>query len=357
MSRRTVLVTGANGYIGNAVAKEFNRAGWKTYGLIRRAEDASDLEQHEIHAIISSPKEVISANLIPDDLTFDVIVSNTEDWSDYITHFNDVKKMLVHLGQQSLDKTGIRPLVLLSSGCKDYGMTGYHGDPDLAPHTESSPLTAFPILLPRTNSAANLMEESRQPDTSLPFDVTVLRPTNVYGYGSSYYGALFAFASKSQERGGILRIEAEPENIMHSAHVDDCATAYVALAEHPQRKEVSGQAFNISNIKYETLRDICNALASSYGLKVEFAEPKPMGEVVPGMIEALLKYTQWVSSEKVRSITGWTERRPSFTQGIEEYRLAYEAALAAKHYGTVKINSTFQDPSDVVRQWNRTKGL
>ncbi len=43
MKQRAVLVTGANGFIGNAVAKAFCRAGWKTFSLIRRNEAAADL--------------------------------------------------------------------------------------------------------------------------------------------------------------------------------------------------------------------------------------------------------------------------------------------------------------------------
>lgn len=43
VAQRAVLVTGANGYIGNAVAKAFARAGWRTYGLVRRKEVSTAL--------------------------------------------------------------------------------------------------------------------------------------------------------------------------------------------------------------------------------------------------------------------------------------------------------------------------
>ena len=48
MTQKTVLVTGANGYVGNAVAKAFARAGWRTYGLVRREGAVGDLARSEI---------------------------------------------------------------------------------------------------------------------------------------------------------------------------------------------------------------------------------------------------------------------------------------------------------------------
>ncbi|OKL62086.1 hypothetical protein UA08_02729 [Talaromyces atroroseus] len=345
-----VLVTGANGYIGNAVAKAFNRAGWKTYGLIRRIQDAPDLTQNEIHPIIGTPETLVSSssNGEEDTCIFDVVVSNSEDWSDYDAHFQQVKAMLTHIGQRTWESAHVRTLVLFSSGCKDYGMTGKHGDADLSPHTETSPLDAFPILLPRTRSAASLLDSSNP----LPFDVVVLRPTNVYGYGSSYYGPLFAWAERAKNEGGdVLRVAADPKTIMHSAHIDDCALAYVKLAEHPRRDEIKGQAFNISNSRYETTRDVCEALGKSYGLSVEYKDPKPFENIIPGMIEAVLQYSQWVSSDKIRRLTGWEEKRAHFASGIAEYRMAYEAALAANHEGTKKIYTIFQNPDILRCQW------
>lgn len=349
--RKSVLVTGANGYIGNAVAKAFNRAGWKTYGLIRRGEDAPDLRQNEIYPIIGTPKDLVLSSSHKDHI-YDVVVSNTEDWANYKAHFEDVRSMLVELGNRKLDQTGERLLVLFSSGCKDYGMTGRHGDPDLSAHTESSPLNVLQILEPRAVNVAALLEETITRNSKLPFDMSVLRPTNVYGYGSSHYGALFYFMEKGAAENDALKVFADPNNIMHSTHVDDCADAYVTLAEHPRRDEVKGQAFNISNSRYETVGEVLQVLSRSYGVTIEH-QPQIRGSPMPAVIEALLQYTQWVSSEKIRSITGWKERRSLFIDGIEEYRLAYEAAVTAQHYGTLKTRSAFDGASDLFNRWTK----
>jgi nucleoside-diphosphate-sugar epimerase len=314
MSYKTVLVTGANGYIGNAVAKAFSRAGWKTFGLIRSREDAAELAMDEIHPIIGSPVDLSFLDQTGDTV-FDVVVSNTEPRLDPATHFEKVQTVLHEVARRS-QQSGVRPLIMFTSGCKDYGaMAQKHGDPGLAPHMESSPINPPEALLPRSNFGVAWLEGS---DGS--YDATVLRPTIVYGHSSSYYGTLFELAAKSKS---VLQLLGDPSAIMHSLHVDDCADAYVALAEHSKRAEVAQQAFNISNKMYETAREIGEALAKSYGLTVEFVAPP---EDLPFYsVHALANFWQWVSSDKLRALTGWSERKSTFVKGIEEYRLAYEA--------------------------------
>lgn len=52
MKQRTILVTGANGYVGNAVAKAFARAGWRTYGLVCREDAVRDLAVSGIQSLV-----------------------------------------------------------------------------------------------------------------------------------------------------------------------------------------------------------------------------------------------------------------------------------------------------------------
>lgn len=326
MNQKTVLVTGANGYIGNAVAKAFARAGWRTFGLIRKPEAAADLARNEIQPVIGAPHD-LSFLKQTDGTVFDVVVSNTEDWTNPVQHLDDVRAMVDEVARDS-QRAGVRPLIMFSSGCKDYGkMAEKHGDPNLAPHTEDSPLAPPDILIPRSECGVALLTNDHA------FDATVLRPTIVYGHSSSYYAQLFDYASQCES---VLQIFADPDAIMHSLHVDDCAEAYVALAEHARREDVAGQAFNISNATYETARQIGEALASSYGLQLEF-DASPEAAVAAAAksplqttIHSLANFWQWVDSSKIRALTGWHERRIAFVDGIDIYRMAYEASVKAK---------------------------
>lgn len=315
MKSKTVLVTGANGYIGNAVAKAFSRAGWKTYGLIRRADAAADLAQHEIFPVIGSPED-LSFLEQTNGAVFDVVVSNTEDMRDPGAHLEKVGAMFDAIVKRSV-AAGVEPLVMFSSGCKDYGwMKEKHGDAGLSPQTELSPLQPIPLLVPRCDFGEKLLDRSR---TS--YDAVVLRPTIVYGLSSSHYGKVFELAEESSTK---LRLLAEPGAIMHSCHVDDCAEAYVALAEHPDRQAVAGQAFNISNDQYETAEILGQALADAYGLELELVAPT--ADIPLDSVHFLANSWQWISSEKIRKLTGWHERRLPFAEGIRQYRLAFEAS-------------------------------
>lgn len=75
------------------------------------------------------------------------------------------------------------------------------------------------------------------------------------------YRSLFDLAARSRD---VLTIVGNPHGIMHSCHVNDCADAYVALADHPDRSAIANQAYNISNQHHETAREVGEALARSY---------------------------------------------------------------------------------------------
>ena len=328
---KTVLVTGANGYIGNVVARAFVRAGWITYGLVRKAEARTALNAKEIISVLgsASDKEFVEKLASQTKIgPFDVIVSCTEQILDYVPHYNDTVALLRNIAKSSNDQ-GTRPLVIFTSGCKDYGTTGLHGSEGLSPHTEESPLNPPQFAIDRAAHAIKIFNH-----TDL-FDAVVVRPTIVYGRSSSFYGPIFDVAAKAAEK-GTLAISADPNSIMHGTHVDDCAEAYVAIAE-ANRDLVKGQCYNISSHRYETLTEVARDLAVLYGIRspIRFVpEPKKSGIDV---VQMLFGFSQWASSEKLRQDVGWKYRRLLFSEGLRTYKKAYEAACKVDNPGVERI--------------------
>ncbi|KAK0710737.1 hypothetical protein B0H67DRAFT_667618 [Lasiosphaeris hirsuta] len=312
----TVLVIGANGFLGSALCRSFLHTApptgtaphYHVFGLIRRAASAAALTRDEITPIVAP---LSSPDLLPTLLAYspvwDVIATCTEpsrtDPAAEARHWEDVLELVRALAGVSVGN-GVRPLVLWSSGCWAEGVGG------------------------RSRGGG--------------FDVAVLRATPLFGYSSSYYGVgleyvtAFAAATEGKE-GRVLKFTADADTILHGVHVDDCADGYVALATtalsgEKGRAAVAGQAFNISGKRYETLREFGTALAAEYGFPggAEFGVspdqlPKPLSETWQNYV-LVFGYSQWVGSNKIRQVTGWADKRPLFSDNLFVYRRAYEAA-------------------------------
>ena len=331
VSPRNVLVTGANGFIGNSVARAFVRAGWNTYGLVRSASATKQLAIDEIIPVLGSAADLsFLRTLHAKTRTFQVIVSVTANDFDYLPHFNEVINLLRTLAKTSNDN-GIRPLVLFTSGCKDYGMTGVAGSQGLLPHTEESPLNAPQVLDHRAKCAMKVFDHDDL------FDAVVFRPSTLYGRSGSYYGPFFDIAARAAAK-GVFDLPGDPSSILHGTHIDDCGDAYVAIAEHPHREVVKGQCYNISGHRYETLHEVAEALVKEYAISggVKYWPP-PDESAGLDMVQVLIGFSQWVGSEKLRSDVGWKDKRLLFSQGLHAYRIAYEAAAGEGHSNVQKI--------------------
>lgn len=333
---RIVLVLGANGYIGNAVARAFVRAGWITYGLIRSDKNSRALQNEEILPIIGSIDDRDSHGEIRAQLpsALDAIVSTTEDHSDYVRHYENIISLLRSLSENSLAK-GTKPLVIFTSGCKDYGPgPHYANDPDLAPHTEQSPIKPPAFLALRAEYSPRILEHA---DVLSP---VLVRPTNVHGRSSSYYGLFLEMAQKAASAKEPLMFPVGPDSICHSLHVDDCGDAYVSLASRTPG-DVAGQVFNISARRFETVEEIGRALVAEYGIQggaqYDVDAEKLAREGIDPWPPYLVDFPQWTGSDKLRRVTGWTDHRPLFSEALHVYRVAYEAAKHDGHGNVLKV--------------------
>lgn len=343
-STRTVLVTGANGYIGCAVSRAFVRAGWRVFGLVRRPETTTELQLAEVIPIVGKLDDLTWVDdLYKQAKTFDAIVNCLESFPDYQILYDQVMFLVLKLADMS-NANGVRPLLLWSSGCKDYGVGPLHGDPALAPHTEESPLTATSAMGQRALTSLHIYDHKDV------LDGVILRPTCVFGYSSSYYGTMMDYAAAEAAKGEpALRIPVDPNVIMHAAHVDDCAEAYVALAEHQNRAAIAGKAFNISGYQYETAKEVCGALAAEYGFPegARFLAPEEAGDWFPLSLQSVFNFPQWVSSDRIREVTGWNDKRMLFSDNLRAHRIAYEAEEKKGHENIGQIRERMKKIGDV----------
>ncbi|KAK3985087.1 hypothetical protein QBC44DRAFT_164658 [Cladorrhinum sp. PSN332] len=327
----TVLIIGATGYLGSSLTTTFLRSplAASVYALIRRPSQSTSLAASEITPILSplTPLSSSLATILSHSSTWDVIITCTEPSRTDKTHWDDLTSLVKAISSSSTSH-GVKPLILWSSGCKDYGSTKLNNDMHLSPHTEESEIKMRPIIKGRTEAALGILAEPE-------LDAIVIRATPIYGYSSSYYGSGIDYVSAFKKTGEKqLKFTQEKDVVVHGLHVDDCAEGYLTLAlaglDETKRKEVVGEAFNISGERYETLEEIGHAFAREYGFEngVRFGLSKDeLPEGVKNMdVSLAFGWSQWVSSEKIRRVTGWRDRRGTFADGLRVYRLAYEAA-------------------------------
>ncbi|KAK4166331.1 NAD(P)-binding domain protein [Cladorrhinum sp. PSN259] len=331
-TKPSVLIIGATGYLGSSLATTFLRSSLvpNVYALIRRPSQFNPLAAKEITPILAplSPLKPALETILSHSKTWDIIVTATEPSRADTTHWEDLISLLKSLSSHSISNGNIKPLILFSSGCKDYGSTLLHSHPSLQPHTEDSPIVLHPIIRGRTEAGLSVFNDK-------DLDATVIRATPIYGYSNSYYGPGFEYVSAFKASGQeTLKFTHDKNTIIHGLHVDDCAEGYLALAlaglDDTKRKEVVGQVFNISGEKYETLEEIGHAFVREYGFEggVTFsvgAEEIPEGANAQS-VSLGFGWSQWVSSDKIRRVTGWKDRRGTFADGLRVYRMAYEAS-------------------------------
>ncbi|KAG9251797.1 uncharacterized protein F5Z01DRAFT_266838 [Emericellopsis atlantica] len=345
-NRKTVLVTGANGYIGFSVSRAFVRAGYRVFGLVRRVEATIDLQVNEITPVVGTLDDLAWVpNLFEKSNTFNVLVNCLESYPDYEMVYQKLITLFRQVAMKS-NENGVRPLLMWSSGCKDYGMDGaFHGDPNFVAQTEESPIDGTAGAM-RSRAETSL----RVFDHPEVFDGIVLRPTCVYGYSSSYYGALLDYASEQADKGEpALRIPVDPRTPMHACHVDDCAEAYISLAEHAPRTAVANQVYNISAHRYETVGEIGGALAAAYGFPDGATFPQDGGDWFPSRLYVMFNFPQWVGSDKIRKVTGWTDKRALFQEDIGVFRAAYEAEKARGHENIAKSSQRLHGIGSLVQ--------
>ena len=312
MAPRTVLVTGANGFIGNATCKQFAMQGWITYGLIRSSDKALDLALNEVIPLVGSFAKDLSFLSAVKDVQFDVMISTTQDNSDYASHFNSIialaKKIL-----SPAKAAGKDPLLLFTSGNHDTGSAGPLSSPDFKWHDENTPV----VESARTKVLHQIFDHS---DT---FYAAVLRPPMVYGRGGSAYGLMLYQAATSD----TITVYGDEHTVWHGAHVDDIARAYDALATRSPPSKLHGEIFGASNNNFDTFGQLIPAISKAYGGHHRIIyKPPQKGRT----LQETMAFSQAMGCHKIRRETGWRPKKLGFIEGLEVYKVAFDAALASK---------------------------
>jgi nucleoside-diphosphate-sugar epimerase len=300
-----VFITGATGYLGNAIATRYVRAGHTVFGLTRSTELADALAETGVRPILGSIDEPDS--YLAELKNCDSVVHTAIDYSPEAAR---IDQRALESVQAAVEDGRVRR-VLYMSGIWVLGDT--HG----AVADESAALAPAEINAWRAPHEEVVMDLQEHDGVA----AVILRPGVVYGGARGTFGGWFREATEK-------RIVTYPGGDQHwpLVHVDDVAEAYALALEHAP----SGVRYYIADDSRFTVRELAEAVARASGARAVSWAPDDVVETLGPLGKALL-LDQQVTSAKARRELGWTPMHTSFVAEAEalyrEWRTAREARV------------------------------
>jgi nucleoside-diphosphate-sugar epimerase len=226
-----VLITGANGFLGQRVVAEFLRRGHAVRALVRPASQidrfawADDVEV--FRADLRTLRDLASAfEGVDVVIHLAAGVKGSED-SQFAASVVGTERLLEAMAQSETKR------LVLASSFSVYDWSAIRGE-----LTEDSPVEPPGDLYDRDGYAvAKVWQErvARRMAEENGWALTVLRPGFIWGRGNEYLAGL-------GQKFGKFHLVFGPSTRLPLTHVDNCAHAFAEAAENPK---ATGQTFNI----------------------------------------------------------------------------------------------------------------
>ncbi|KAI9851781.1 MAG: hypothetical protein M1838_002858 [Thelocarpon superellum] len=326
-----ILVLGATGYVGNAVALALIRANHEVYGLARSSQKAQSLSKQEIIPVEGSHDSSAAYVALIESERIDVVIDTTgaNDGSTQI--LADV----IAAGRARLaaqEKAGRYPhklAFIYTSGMWVHGSSAERvSDLDVVgaefgAKTPGADITAWrPALEQKILQARDVL------------NAVVVRPGIVYGASSSIFTMFLApLFDAAKSEAPEVGIPVDPAAVTSLVHVEDLATAYTALVDKIElfSSPPFPTPFHSSSSPYPVF-DFCTSVESLAGIflaaakelgytgKVEFTSRE--GNVFAQAFSGVLIG----DSTRAKTLLGW---HPQKTLGMLAGMRVYAHAWAA----------------------------
>lgn len=320
-ARRTVLVTGAGGFVASWLVQRLLQARCRVVALVHRPDPQSNLYR---------------SGAVQDTL---VVTGNLED---YLTVERTISKFEVdtvfHLGAQPIVgvayrsplatfEANIRGTYNLLEACRQHNdlvkrvvvasSDKAYGVQEVLPYDEDMPLKArHPYDV--SKACADMLAHTYHSTYGLP--VAVSRCGNIYGGGDLNWSRIVPDTIRCCLRGVPLEIRSDGQFVRDYLYVKDVARAYMRLAECMDDPRVVGQAFNFSPVQPVNVLEMVEKIQQLMGC----TEWKPVirnnavGEIP----------SQYLDSSRARDLLGW-QTRYSMEDALRETIAWYTSYLSS----------------------------
>ncbi len=307
-SKMRVLVTGATGFTGGALAKKLVDQGNEVVALVRRSGNVSALE-------------ALGVKLKYGDITDRTAVINAAEGCDIIYHIAAVYRTAGHSDSyyEDVNVNGVQYVVDAATHHK-VGRTvhcstiGVHGDIEELPSDEESPFNPGDIYQ-RTKLSG---EELFAYEMENGLNGVIFRPGAIYGPGDMRLLKMF-----KQIKRGFFPLFGGGKNLYHLSYIDDLTDGIILCGEHPQ---AVGERFILCSNEYSTLKELSGVIAEELGVKQPTFSPpiaplmwaaklcealcKPMGIEPPlhtRRVEFFVK-SRAFDNQKARKVIGFSPK-------------------------------------------------
>lgn len=289
-----ILVTGATGLIGGAVARRLKADGHEVVGLARSEASAGKLASEGFAVApgeLSDPASITSAARAAD-----AVVHAASPSDQNMAAYDETATRAII---DALRGTGKR--FVYTSGCFVYGSTGDK------PATEDRPLTPLELVRWRQNLEGEILTASAEGVHPI-----VIRPSWVYGNRG---GTAMMMVSGAMVD-GVARYIGDGRNRWSTVHVDDLADLYALSIERAS----AGSIFNGAHGAATPLIEIARAASEAAGAGglVESWPIEAARLALSGFADAIA-CDQVISGERAVRELGWRPSRPSIVDELLSY--------------------------------------
>lgn len=290
-----VLIVGATGFIGRAVAQAVRRNGFTAFAQTRSDAKAKALAADELIPVVCDPKDVA---------TMAAAVSKCEFVIDCSADYSAETSTAIQAAMKEATGDGPNKVYVYTSGCL------VHGDNPGRLVTEDT-FTDHPM-------AAWRIELEKQVIASEDVDGTVIRPGFVYGRTGGFVGGMVFDSAKE----GKLVIDGKPDKRWSWVHCDDLADAYVRVLT--RRAAAKGRIYDIGEPFGPEFRELLVAGARINGFPED-------GEIVAKEAEGFMAFmdvSTVVNPKRACDELGWAPTRTGILAELDLYYAAWKAAQA-----------------------------
>jgi UDP-glucose 4-epimerase len=283
-----VVVTGAAGFLGGHIARNFRDQGW------------------EVTAFDVSPFQDEGIRFAQGDLTEANSVDQAIAGADVVAHVGAIGDVYLAGEQPTLaaevNVVGTANVVeaAIRHGARMvYASTWeVYGEPDYEPLDEAHPTRPdHPYSITKLGGESLVLAATHLRSLS----ALALRLGTAYGSGLRPNSVFRIFIDRAR-KGEPITIQGDGSQGRQFTHASDIARAFEMAAE----ANVSGIALNTVAADTVTVKELAERIVARFPTELTFGEPRP-GDVPPAR----------VSAKRAREVLGWEAEMP-FDRGLEE---------------------------------------